>query len=115
MSNEKYHIYKNIIEDKEIYLLVFLNLEKDLRFAIDEMKKISDKNFTIMEKGLNSFMFIETNRTDKSFYFTEDEIRLSYIMFYSTFEEFELPFFIKESFKEYQKGKDKINKPIKIC
>ena len=76
--NKKYNIYKNTIENKQIFLIVFLREDRDVNVPNSIIRKYESKplNYTGCELGINSFIFAETGREDTGEIFTIEEMRL---------------------------------------
>ena len=83
MKKAKTIVYHNIILDKNVYIVVFINQPLDFERAGNVLKTFSSLKYSAILTGLNAVTFVERKENFDSLLPTTEEFRISKIMLMS--------------------------------
>ena len=83
MKDSSIIIYSNIIYDKKVYIVVFINRPFDLNKAREVLKLYSEENYVELATGLNAITFIERKENIDKPLLTTEEFKISKLMLMS--------------------------------
>lgn len=83
MKKAKIIVYHNIILDKNVYIVVFINQPLVLERAGNVLKTFSSLKYYAIPTGLNAVTFVERKENFDSLLPTTEEFRISKIMLMS--------------------------------